>query len=121
MSLNPGQSINGEGVDAWSLRAMRGSPWYRNGAKTLTRTRFMLSLRGARRRGNPVTTPTGPFVLSLSKDPLRVFDLIEIANPCIEYGVAMTLGDNRKTLRWMERRRTTPPSFATIRRKYPFQ
>ena len=34
--------------------------------------------------------PTGPFVLSLSKDRLRVFSLIEIANPRIEYGVAMT-------------------------------
>ena len=34
--------------------------------------------------------PTGPFVLSLSKDRLRVFSLIEIANLRIEYGVAMT-------------------------------
>ena len=34
--------------------------------------------------------PTGPFVLSLSKDRLRVFGLIEIANPRIEYGIAMT-------------------------------
>ena len=34
--------------------------------------------------------PTGPFVLSLSKDRLRVFGLIEIANPRIEYGVTMT-------------------------------
>ncbi len=34
--------------------------------------------------------PTGPFVLSLSKDRLRVFSLIEIANPRIEYGLAMT-------------------------------
>ena len=34
--------------------------------------------------------PTGPFVLSLSKDRLRVFGLIDIANPRIEYGVAMT-------------------------------
>ena len=34
--------------------------------------------------------PTGPFVLSLSKDRLRVFSLIEIANTRIEYGVAMT-------------------------------
>ena len=34
--------------------------------------------------------PTGPFVLSLSKDRLRVFSLIEIGNPRIDYGVAMT-------------------------------
>ena len=34
--------------------------------------------------------PTGPFVLSLSKDRLRVFNLIEIANPRIEHRVAMT-------------------------------
>ena len=34
--------------------------------------------------------PTGPFVLSLSKDRLRVFGLIEIANPRIQYGVEMT-------------------------------
>ncbi len=32
--------------------------------------------------------PTGPFVLSLSKDRRRVFSLIEIANPRIEHGVA---------------------------------
>ena len=39
--------------------------------------------------------PTGPFVLSLSKDRLRVFSLIEIANPRIEYGVAMTKAHTR--------------------------
>ena len=39
--------------------------------------------------------PTGPFVLSLSKDRRRVFSLIEIANTRIEYGVAMTKAHTR--------------------------
>ena len=34
--------------------------------------------------------PSGPFVLSSSKDRLRVFGIIEIANPRIEYAVTMT-------------------------------
>ena len=49
--------------------------------------------------------PTGPFVLSLSKDRLRVFGLTEIANPRIEYGVAMT-----KWVRTRKRSSLTPPA-----------
>ncbi len=62
-----------------------------NSYQDLTPTHSNLTLRGAQRRGNLVAVATAV--------RRRGFNLIEIANPRIEYGVAMTSGNNRKPLR----------------------